>query len=551
MKRPSPFAVLLLLGLVACAPPRSEVRSGAFEDVAAARGIAYRHASAATPMKRLPEIMGGGCGLVDVNGDGRLDVFAVGSAPTATHPKRHGLWLANADGRFVDVSATALPDFPAYGMGIVAADFDLDGDIDVVMTGLGLTALWKNRGDGVFEDATSGSGLTACPFGTSGAAGDLDGDGDFDLVVGDYLDWKETPAFSERVCRAADGSRDYCSPQSYGAPGKTRVFENLGGMRFAERTETSGIGGRRGTALGVLLTDIDGDGRLDVYVSNDQMPSFLWRNLGAWTFVEEAVERGCAVDETGKSQAGMGVDGADVDRDGRLDIWKVHLHRETHALYLGGDGVFVDATSRMGLGALTRSQTGFGTAIVDVDRDGLADLLVANGRVAFVPELVFGEDLYGEPDQWLRQTASGRFEEGDAGPDFRRQESGRGLAVGDIDDDGAIDVLVMNRDGPLRLLRNRLPATGAWMGLRVRERSGADALGARVTLTFEDDVGVPSTAEVRAAKSYLSTSDPRLSFTFAAGRRPKSVRVKWSDGAEEVFPAPPVGRWSEVRRSPR
>jgi hypothetical protein len=539
--------VWILLIVSACGRTADVPKTGAFEDVARTRGIAYTHASAETSEKALPEIMGGGCGLVDVDGDGRLDVVAVGSAPTAGYPQRHALWIQRPDGRFSDVSAS-LPSFDAYGMGIVSADFDLDGDVDFVVTGVGKTALWRNRGDGVFEDVTPNSGIVACPWGTSGAAGDLDGDGDFDLVIGDYLDWKDTPRFTRRVCRAADGTRDYCSPQSYGAPGMTRVFENLGGLRFADRTESSGIGTRRGTALGVLLTDADGDGRIDVYVSNDQMPSFLWRNLGGWRFVEEATERGCAVDETGKSQAGMGVDGGDVNGDGRLDLWKVHLHRETHALYLGGNGLFLDATARTGLGVLTRSQTGFGTAIVDVDRDGRLDLLVANGRVALVPELVGGPDVFGEPDQWLRQREDGRFEEADAGAEFRLQEAGRGLAVGDIDDDGAIDVLVMNRDGPLRLFRNRLPAAAAWVGLRVRERSGADALGARVTLRFEDGESV---SEVRAAKSYLATCDPRLQFTFARTRVPKSVHVRWTDGSETTFPAPAVGRWSDVRRAPR
>jgi hypothetical protein len=537
---------ILVLSLAGCGPgARPTAASGPppgaeawFVDVAESSGLRFHHRSGAAGRFLLPEIMGGGVGLLDYDGDGWLDVYLVQSgtlgAPRTPDLENH-LFRNDGRGGFTDQAGAAGAPGKGYGMGCAAGDYDNDGDVDLYVTNVGPNVLYRNDG-GRFTDVTETARVGDPSWSTSAAFLDYDADGDLDLFVCNYLDWSDAPAFLDKKCFSLGGMQDYCSPQAYGAPAFSTLYRNRGDGTFEDVSAASRIKDKRGTALGVVCTDLNGDGRVDIYVANDQMFSFAWINQGDGTFVESGSELGVAVSETGKSQAGMGVVSTDVDDDGDFDLWKVHLYREGHILYLNRGTFFDDVTARFGLLAPTRPFTGFGTVVFDADLDGLLDVFVANGRVEAHADLVQDRDPYAEPDQLLRQRAKGTFTDvsAGAGPAFQLVESGRGAAFGDYDNDGDVDLVVANRDGPARLLRNDSPRVGAFLELRVLDRRGRDAYGARVEVSARG--GPRRTAEVRTASSYLATNDPRLHFGFGPGAAPALlVLVKWPVGGTETF----------------
>jgi hypothetical protein len=506
------------------APDRPDA-APAFTDVAAASGLEFRHRSGAAGRFLLPEIMGGGAAFLDFDGDGWLDVYLVNSAG----PNR--LFRNTRDGRFADVTAAAgvAGGEAEYGMGCAAGDYDNDGDADLYVTNLGPNVLYRNEGDGTFADVTAATGTGDPSWSTSAAFVDYDADGDLDLFVANYVDWKDTAAFTEKRCHAPSGAPDYCSPQAYSAPSTATLYRNDGDGTFTDASAAAGIRARAGTGLGVVCSDLDGDGWTDIYVANDQMPSFAWMNSGDGRFSEQATSMGCAVDEQGRSQAGMGVVSADIDDDGDFDLWKVHLHRESHILYLNQGGYFLEGTGRSGLAAATRRFTGFGTGLFDYDHDGLLDIFVADGRVQIVPDVTRADDVYAEANQLLRQSAPGRFEDvtASAGPDMNLAENSRGAAFGDYDNDGDVDIVVVNRDGPVRLLRNDAPKRGRSVTLRALDRHGRDAHGALVRCTIG---GVTRTFEVQSAWSYCAANDPRIHVGLGGAARIDRVEVCWPDG---------------------
>jgi len=520
-----------------------------FVEVAEASGIRFRHTSGASQKRLLPEIMGGGAGWLDYDGDGRLDAYLVDSGemgrPRAGRFKNR-LFRNLGGGKFEDVADATGVACDGYGMGCAVGDYDGDGDPDLYVVGLGRNTLLRNDG-GRFVDATDVSGTACGGWSTSAAFVDYDADGDYDLFVGRYVDWKDTPAFLEKRCDGPNGAPDYCSPQSYAAPSTAVLFRNDGGGRFTDVSEAAGLRTKAGTALGVLCTDLDGDGRVDLYVSNDQMFSFAWLNQGDGTFREDGLRLGVAVDEMGKSQAGMGVDAADVDGDGDLDLWKVHLDREAAALYLNQGGWFDDRTVAFGLAAPTRPRTGFGTGFFDADLDGLLDLFVANGRVERATAPHDPKDPYAEPSQFLRQASPGRFVDATdlAGRAVSAPFTARGAAFGDYDDDGDVDVLVVDRDGPARLLRNDAPRKGSWAGVRIVDGNGADAIGARVAVEVD---GKRYVAEVRAAASYLSSNDPRLRFAVPSPSANVTCTVRYASGASTAPTRLAPGAYATLRR---
>ena len=554
--RRAALAVLALL-LVGCGrtpeqPAGPAAGGGLFSEVARESGIAFDHRSGATGKFLLPEIMGGGAGFLDYDGDGLLDVYLVQSgklgAPDDAVANR--LYRNEGSGRFAEVTDAAGVADPGYGMGCAAGDFDNDSDVDLYVTNLGPNVLYRNEGDGTFTDVTETAGVGGPGWTTSAAFVDYDGDGDLDLFATNYVGWSDAPAFTSKRCFATTGARDYCAPGSYDAPSFDSLYRNEGDGTFTDVSLESGIHSRAGTGLGVLCADLDGDSRVDIYVANDQMPSFAWINLGQGRFAERAVELGIAVDEAGNSQAGMGVASMDVDADGDLDLWKVHLHRESHILYLNQGGFFDDATSRLGLAAPTRGPTGFGTGFLDVHLDGRQDIFVADGRVQYVVDSSDAEDVYAEPNQLLMQTEEGGFVEHRPAPGsaLALTENSRAAAFGDYDNDGDLDVLVANRDGAARLLRNDAPREGSFVTLRLVDRHGRDAYGTRVTTV------VGGRSQVRlahAAYSYCATNDPRVHVGLGRHEAVERVDVRWPDGSTGTYGPFQAGRFVEIAQSAR
>ncbi len=535
--------VVVLLGLHAACGDASEPdargslpEASAFTEVAKASGVDFRHRSGAAGDFLLPEIMGGGAGFLDYDGDGFLDLYLVQSGRIGSPDEAvaNRLYRNDGSGGFGDVTAVAGVGDPGYGMGCTAGDYDNDGDIDLYVTNLGHNVLYRNEGNGTFTDVTRTTGTGDSGWSTSAAFVDYDADGDLDLYVTNYIQWSDTPAFTQKGCFATTGASDYCSPQSYQAPSFDTLYRNEGDGTFADVSADAGIRAKPGTGLGVVCADLNGDERIDVYVANDQMPSFAWIGRADGTFDEQAIQLGVAVDETGKSQAGMGVATADVDDDGDFDLWKVHLYRESHILYLNRGHFFDDATSRRGLAAPTRPYTGFGTALFDYDLDGRLDAFVANGRVQVVAGSTPTADVYAEPNQLLRQGEDGRFTDISAclGPSFALSESSRAAAFGDYDNDGDLDILVANREGPARLLRNDAERRGSFLSLRVLERHGRDAYGARVTCILGDTT---RTFLVGAAYSYCATNDPRVHVGLGSHEGVDRIDVLWPDGSTDSY----------------
>ncbi|MCA9286453.1 MAG: CRTAC1 family protein [Phycisphaerales bacterium] len=476
-----------------------------------------------------PEILGGGVALLDADGDGRLDIYLVqgGSLESSTE-HRNALFLNRGGGHFEDVSRGSGADDGGYAMGVTAGDYDNDGDPDLYVTNVGPNVLLRNDG-GHFTDVTDTAGVGDPSWSSSAAFVDYDADGDLDLYVCNYLHWSPS---SERDCRNAYDSPDYCGPQAYAAPAPDTLYRNDGDGRFTDVTRDLGIDQSLGNGLGVTIGDFTGDGRLDIFVANDATMNLLWVRGADGRFRDEALKRGCATDEAGQVKAGMGIGNADVDGDGDADLLVVNLQSETDSFFRNDDGLFRDETARQSLATVSRRFTRFGTGFVDIDNDGRLDLFAANGRVRRQGES-FGDDPYAEPNLLYRGTSSGFMEwlprGGTRSPLLL---TSRGAAFGDLDDDGGIDVVVANRDGPTNLLWNAIEDRGHWIALRVLDEHGRDALGAAVTIRSGERT---IHRDVLAAYSYCSSNDPRVHCGLGDATTIEEVLVRWVDGAEDAF----------------
>ena len=504
-----------------------------FADEAVARGLTLRHRSGhAGATYRLPEIMGGGAALFDMDGDGDLDALLVQSGVLGgpdTGP-RHRLYRNDGSGRFEDVTTGSGVEVPGYGMGVATGDYDGDGDPDLYLTNLGANVLLRNDGGGRFVDVTSAAGVAGSGWSTSAAFLDIDADGWLDLFVTRYLAW--TPE-RERQCFSLTGVADYCSPKNYDAPTSDLLFRNTGRGTFVDASATAGISAAVGNGLGVVADDVDGDRRPDIFVANDGTPNHLWINQGGGRFTEAALARGVAVDQDGAPKAGMGVHAADVDGDGDNDLLVMNLDTESDSYFRNDGRFFVDATTGIGLRVASRRFTRFGMAMIDFDNDGRLDLYEANGRVGLQGE-TFAADPYAEPSLLFRGVDGPRFDEvqprgGTAAPIVR---TARAAAFGDIDNDGGVDVLVANRDELPTLLRNVVAARGHWLQLAVRDARGSDALGAQLTLRVG---GRAIRRDVRTAYSYLAANDPRVHVGLGAETTVPTIDVRWPDGTTERF----------------
>jgi len=530
-----------------------------FVEEAGARGLAFEHVSGHGERYWMPEIMGGGAALVDLDGDGDLDAYLVQSGRLDGEPgtgdvPRDRLYLNEDRGRFRELpraGGAAPAEGPArYGMGVACGDVDGDGDPDLYLTRVGPCALFENTGSAsegaLLRDASARAGVAHEGWSTSAAFLDFDRDGALDLFVARYLEWSKE---AELACMDPLGRPDYCSPKNYKTPARDFLYRNLGGGRFEDVSRTSGVGATAGTGLGVACGDLDGDGWSDVFVANDGMPNHLWHNLGDGRFENTAMLSGCGTDANGLAKAGMGIALLDVDDDLDLDVFVCNLAGETDSYYRNEGGWFSDRTGALGMGAHTKPYTRFGIAVGDFDQDGRLDLYEANGRVERVRSagIEGASDPYAEPNVVLRGLADGRFEplEPAGGTTRALVATSRAVAQGDVDGDGALDLLVVNRDAPAHLLMNRVAGRGHWALLRVREKSGADALGATLEIALGErrvrrDVG--------AAYGYLSSHDPRVHLGLGSVERIDEVLVRWVDGETERFGPLEADRVHELSR---
>ncbi len=515
-----------------------------FEERAAASGIDFRHISGHAGQRLLPEIMGGGVALADVDGDGDLDVYLVqgGSLLASDADKTaNRLYINRGDGRFDEAPDAHGANDAGYGMGAAAGDYDNDGDVDLYVTNVGQNVLLRNDGRGHFEDVSATAGVDHPGWGTAVAFHDLDADGDLDLFLVNYITW--SPAV-ETECYLA-GTLTYCSPNIYNAPAADHLFRNNGDGTFTDVSQASGLNFVFGNGLGTVGADFDQDGRLDLFVANDLMSNQLWLNRGGLRFHEQAMLQGVAVDEHGYAKAGMGVAAGDVDDDGRIDLLVVNLETQTDSLFRNEGTHFRDVTRQAGLSLDSRRHTRFGVALADFDNDGLLDIYEANGRISLGKG--GASDPFAEPNILFRGLPGGRFAQVRpiGGTKTALVHTSRGVAVGDLDGDGGLDLVVVNRDASIYLLQNRVARRGNWIRFRVLTPLGRDEHGAMVMATIGNRRVLRS---VQPDGSYLASSDPRVHFGLGEETRITGVTVRWPDGETESFGDFTAGRIVELRR---
>jgi enediyne biosynthesis protein E4 len=510
-----------------------------FAERAEATGLTFTHVNGATGGYYLPEVMGAGVALFDFDNDGDLDVFLVqggaldGSGPATSRLFRNDLTIG-ADGRrslhFTDVTERAGVGLRAYGMGVAVGDYDNDGYLDLFVTAFGPDTFYHNNGDGTFTDVTREAGVSDAYWSTSAAFVDYDRDGKLDLFVANYVDFTTA---ANQLCSDPLGARDYCGPRAY-HPVRDRLYRNVGSGRFADVTEAAGISKADGAGLGVATGDYNGDGWIDLYVANDATPNQLWINQHDGTFVDDGPLSGAAVNAQGNPEGSMGIASGDVDLDGDEDLFVTNIAGETSVLYVNdGRGNFEDARARWGVAPATGAFTGFGTNFFDYDNDGWLDLLIANGGVNVVEAQRGQASPYRMKNQLFRNTGR-RFEETSAagGAAFSRAEIGRGAAFGDIDNDGDIDVVVTNNNGPVRLLLNEVGSRHHWLEVRVTQAPG-NRFGFGAWIGVER-AGRPTLwRRVRSDGSYLSASDVRAHFGLGSSAAVDAVVVHWPDGSRE------------------
>jgi hypothetical protein len=512
-----------------------------FTDVTAALGINFEYLASHTSKKYLIETMGSGVALFDYDNDGRLDIFVVNGAPLSdptpkgTIPQKSGpqywnrLYQQKPDGTFEDVTEKAGLQGAGYGMGVAVADYDNDGFEDLYVTAYGGNKLYHNNGDGTFTDVTEKAGVAGSGWSTSAAWVDLDADGRLDLVVLRYLQWD----FDDIWCgQRKEGYRAYCHPDAFHAISPL-VYHNDGNGHFTEVSRQLGLAAP-GKGLGIALADYDRDGHIDIFIANDSMPEFLYHNKGDGTFEDVALTSGVAVDGEGHTYAGMGVDFADYNNDGLPDLVVTDLASQMYALYRNnGDGTFTYDSYPSGIGRMTMAHSGWGVRFIDYDNDGWKDLLITQGHDLDTIQLNFPNLRYREPMLLARNTGQ-KFVDvsSQSGDIFQRAWVGRGLALGDIDNDGRLDAVVTGNDGGLYVLHNATPTQNHWLTLLlIGHKSNRDAIGAEVKITTAKGIQM---ATVTTAGSYLSSSDKRVHFGLGS-EKTAAVEIHWPSGIHQTI----------------
>jgi hypothetical protein len=506
-----------------------------YVDVAAAAGINFQHDNAASAEKYLIETMGSGCGWIDYDRNGLMDLYLVNGAATRLYTPKHRLQSAlyrnNGDGTFTDVTAkSGVGAEGLFGMGIAVGDYDNDGFPDLFVLGYGRCILYHNNGDGTFTDATANAGVeNSGRWGSSAAWFDYDNDGRLDLVIANYVDW--APDNNFWCGDHGPGLRSYCHPDNYHGQAPT-LYHNNGDGTFTDVSLRSGVGAKPGNGLGVVTFDYDDDGWQDIFIANDSMPNFLFHNNRDGTFREVGYTAGVAVSMDGTSEAGMGVDAADASGKGRMDLMVTHLDSQLARFYQNmGAGVFDDATLRSKISYATFHMSGFGTRFMDYDNDGWRDVFMADGHILDNIERYRTEVRYAEPKLMFRNTGRGIFENvsGRLGADFQLPRVSRGAAIGDYDNDGDLDILVNNNGGAPQLLRNDGGNANHWLEIfLIGTKSNRDGVGARVKLTAGD---LTLYEQRKGGMSYQSAQDPRLHFGLGARASVDALEIIWPSGA--------------------
>ncbi len=517
-------------------------------DVTASAGIAFRHNNGAFGAKYLPETMGPGCAFLDYDGDGWLDILLVNGTNWPNHrgPRSTmALYRNNRNGTFADVTERAGLAVEMYGMGVAVGDYNNDGFPDLLVTAVGQNRLFRNDGSGRFQDVTEKSGLGGrSAFSTSAMWFDFDRDGLLDLLVCNYVKWS---AAHDVFCSLDGKNKSYCTPEAY--HGETCwLFRNRGNGTFEDVTARSGIFDSTSKSLGVALLDYDRDGWPDLLIANDTQPNKLYRNLRNGTFEEGAVRAGVAFSEDGKARAGMGVDAGDFDNSGRTGIAITNFDKEMIALYQPSAGGYKDIALRAGVGQPSRKSLGFGCAFVDLNLDGELDLVAVNGHIDETVRQIPGNVGYAQPPHLFLNDGKGGFRDvaAQAGTAFAQPKVARGLACGDFDRDGDVDLLITTNGGGALLYRNDLRAPNRSLRLRLAgTKSNRDAVGAVARVSTPERT---QSRMVKTGSSYLSQSE--LALTFGLGRREAArVVIEWPSGAVQEFKNITAGSYRVVEGS--
>jgi len=568
---PIVIVVLTLIGAHIQRSP-SEEDSGrkqqAFSDRAGEFGIDFVHFNGMTGRHYYPEMVGSGAAFLDFDNDNDLDILIVqgsllgprdslgdalfplhGTPPPKARLFRNDLQVTStgvAIPKFTDVTDQSGIQATGYGMGTATGDYNNDGLVDIYITNLGHNQMWRNKGDGKFVNVTEETGTDVAGWSVSAAFFDFDRDGWLDLFVSQYVNF----SFSNlKKCISATGAEDYCGPLAY-EPLPNRLFRNRRDGTFEDVTGKSGIGREFYGALGVVCADFNGDGWIDVFVANDERPNLLWVNQKDGTFRNEALLAGCALNKDGLAQSCMGVDAGDVDNDGDEDLIISNLMGEYATLYINdGKALFEDRSSEQGVATPTSSLTGFGAGFLDYDNDGSLDVLIVNGEVKTIEALARAGDRYPLRQRkiLLHNLGNGSFEDVtmSAGESFQSLEVSRGLAFGDIDNDGDIDVLVVNNNGAVRMLVNNLGHARHWLGLRLLGKSNRDMVGTRVAL-FRPNL--PTLwRRARSDGSYASANDPRVLFGLGRSKELTKIQVYWPSGQVEDWTGVQLDRYTALR----
>ena len=548
----SAYALLMLSSLLRLAPGSSApIR---FEDRQRESGIDFILDNGTTPDKPVIDAVLGGVALLDFDNDGRLDAFFTNGARIPGLAKDgpqfwNRLYRNQGDGRFTDVTEPAGVRGEGYSMGAAAADFDNDGWTDLCVTGVNRNILYRNERGVRFADVTeragvSGIGATGRKLWSVGAAWlDYDKDGDLDLFVTNYLDWSPE---NNRVC-GVEGKRLSCSPTYYeGLP--NLLYRNEGAGRFSDVSQSTGVGAHVGRGMSVAVADADGDGFVDVFVANDQLRNFLFRNMGGRAFVEAGVEAGVAYTEDGVPVSGMGADFRDLDQDGRPDVFLTALSGEPFPLYLNtAEGFFAPATHKAGLGFATVMMSGWGTGAYDFDNDGLKELFSANSHVSENIDL-YSHHRYRQPNALFRGLGEGRFQDvsAETGASMQRPRAHRACAFGDLNNDGRVDVVVSVIGEPAEVLYNVTEGAGHWLELELEgTKSNRDGLGA--TAAFKGESGRVQYNHATTAVGYASASDKRVHFGMGADRIAREIEIRWPSGVKQVLKDVPADQVFKVK----